>query len=99
MKNIILNSRQIALSIYQKLASKTLLLIFIYFSLLMIFLTYNIGRLSSAEPTALQVDEKISSSSKIKMDKEALNKLNELIDRDISLEALFDNGRTNPFEN
>lgn len=63
------------------------------------FLVTRIGELSRAEPSQVEIDEKLKDIKMPKVDEEAIAKLKELEERNISIEALFDNGRTNPFEN
>jgi hypothetical protein len=62
------------------------------------FMLIKIYWLASAEPTSDQVDEKISSLRITKLDEDAVSIIQSLQDRNISIESLFDNGRTNPFE-
>ncbi len=63
------------------------------------FLVIRIGSLSRLEPTQLEIDTKLLEIKKqSKADEEAIEKLEALKDRDVKLETLFDNGRTNPFE-
>lgn len=62
------------------------------------YLVSRIGYLSSLEPTADQISTKVSEVKKTNTDTESIQKLKELEGRSISIESLFDNGRTNPFE-
>lgn len=75
------------------------ILILFFYSVLTGTLIVYAGVYSSKEPTTLQVEEKRNSLDAKKIDQSALDKLKELESRNISLDALFDNGRTNPFEN
>lgn len=61
-------------------------------------ITIKVGEYSRREPSIDQVNS-AKSNKKTKIDQESLSKLKELEDRNVSIEALFDNGRTNPFEN
>lgn len=70
----------------------------LFFSILAGYLVVRIGYLSRQEPTKSQIDQKLTEIGQTKIDSESLNKLKELEGRNISIEALFDNGRTNPFE-
>lgn len=63
------------------------------------FLVLRIGELSRAEPTQAEIDQAVSGIAPAKVDQDAIAKLKELQDKNVSIEALFDNGRTNPFEN
>lgn len=76
----------------------TLIIFFVVFAGLAGYLVIKIGELSRLEPSQAELDTKLSEIKKIKTDTDAINKLKELEERDISIEALFDNGRTNPFE-
>lgn len=63
------------------------------------FLVTRIGNLSRLEPTQIELDTKLQDIKKqTKADADAIAKLEELEESDISIESLFDNGRTNPFE-
>jgi hypothetical protein len=62
------------------------------------FMVIRIYLLSSAEPTSNQVDEKLSTYRIVKLDTKIVELFRSLEDRNISIESLFDNGRTNPFE-
>lgn len=71
---------------------------FVVFAALAGYLVMRIGTLARLEPTQAELDTKLSEIKKTKIDTDAVDKLQELEERDISIEALFDNGRTNPFE-
>ncbi len=75
------------------------LLFLLIFACLAGYLVVRIGYLSRLEPTQAQIDQKISEIKRTTNDTESVQKLKELEGRNISIEALFDNGRTNPFEN
>ncbi len=75
------------------------ILFVIVFASLAGYLVSRIGYLSRLEPTEAQVTVKISEVKKTSTDTESILKLKELEGRNISIESLFDNGRTNPFEN
>lgn len=85
--------------IYTVLIKSTRMLIFLAFAFMMSLITIKAGDYSRVEPSQLEIESKISGSSSKKLDQEALDKLNELQERNISIDSLFDNGRTNPFEN
>ncbi len=74
------------------------LLAFIAIMLVFGFMVLRIYQLASVEPTDSQIDEKISSLRLTKLDQSAVDVIQSLEDRNISIESLFDNGRTNPFE-
>lgn len=75
------------------------LLFLLIFACLAGYLVVRIGHLSRLEPTQTQIDQKINETKRTTNDTESIKKLEELEGRNISIEALFDNGRTNPFEN
>jgi len=77
----------------------SIILFVIVFAGLAGYLVARIGYLSRLEPTEAQVTSKISEVKKITTDTGSILKLKELEGRSISVESLFDNGRTNPFEN
>lgn len=87
------------LHIYNVLIKSARMLIFFAFAFMMSLITIKAGEYSRIEPSQAEVESKISGSSSKKLDQEALDKLNELQERNISIDSLFDNGRTNPFEN
>ena len=60
---------------------------------------YKISQFSTSEPTPKQIEDKISKITSSKIDEESIARLKELLGRNVSIESLFDNGRTNPFEN
>lgn len=74
------------------------ILFFIVFAGLASYLVIRIGYLSRLEPSAEQISQKTSETKNVTTDTESILKLKELEGRNISIESLFDNGRTNPFE-
>lgn len=74
------------------------LLFLILFGGLAGYLVMRIGQLSKLEPTTEQVSSTLQEVKKTNTDIENIQKLKELEGRNISIESLFDNGRTNPFE-
>lgn len=62
------------------------------------FMTLTIAHFSNLEPTDDQIDEKKSSLKAVRLDEKSIAKLVQLEDQGISIESLFNNGRTNPFE-
>ncbi|MEI6237132.1 MAG: hypothetical protein WCP03_00845 [Candidatus Saccharibacteria bacterium] len=62
------------------------------------FMTLQISRYSNAEPTSDQIEEKKNSLKKVKLNDKAVEKIQELEDKNINIESLFNNGRDNPFE-
>lgn len=62
------------------------------------FIVVRIYLLSTAEPSQSQVDEKLNSYKPVRLDPQVVALFRSLQDRNISIESLFDNGRTNPFD-
>jgi hypothetical protein len=62
------------------------------------FMTLQIARYSNAEPSIDQIEEKKSSLKQVKLNDEAVKKIQDLEDKNINIESLFNNGRANPFE-
>lgn len=62
------------------------------------FMVIRIYLLSTAEPTQSQVDEKLNSYRVVRLDPQIVTLFRSLEDQNISIESLFDNGRTNPFQ-
>lgn len=80
-------------------ASKYSLMIFIVvFAVMAAYLVTRIGHLSRLEPTQAELDKRLENIRATQTNEDSIKKLQELQDRNISIEALFDNGRTNPFE-
>ena len=80
------------------IARYSFMLFVITFASLAGYLVSRIGYLSRLEPTEAQITTKIAGVKKTITDTESILKLKELEGRNISIESLFDNGRTNPFE-
>lgn len=74
-------------------------LIFVLYSILVGLVIFYADYYSKYEPSIVQVQDKKDGLKLKRIDETSLNKLKELDSRNISLEALFDNGRNNPFEN
>jgi hypothetical protein len=62
------------------------------------FLTFEIAHYSNREPNQDQVDERLSSLKTVKLDSQAVQKIEQLQDQNIGIDSLFNNGRANPFE-
>lgn len=62
------------------------------------FMIVRIHQLASVEPTQAQIDEKLAGVKSLKLDEPTVTLIKSLEDRNISIESLFNNGRTNPFE-
>lgn len=87
------------LTTFKNFIARYAVIIFIVIvSLVFAFLVYRIASYSNQEPNDDQIEERLSSFSSVKLDDETVQKIEELQDRNISLESLFNNGRANPFE-
>lgn len=62
------------------------------------FLAFRIGTLTNTEPSEDAVDEKLLSVKRPKVDQDALQKIQELQDQNITVQTLFKEARDNPFE-
>lgn len=62
------------------------------------FITLQIDSLSRAEPTDAQKAERQAAVRPVTLDSDSVAKIKELQDQNVSIEALFDNGRDNPFQ-
>lgn len=98
MKNNINQLKKYIKSLLQFVAKYSAILFVLIIASLAGYLVIRIGYLSRLEPTQVQIDQKVDEIKQTTTDTESINKLKELEGRNISIEALFDNGRTNPFE-
>jgi hypothetical protein len=62
------------------------------------FMTLRIAHYSNAEPTEIQIEDKKASLRVISLDENAIEKIEQLKAKNISIESLFSSGRDNPFE-
>jgi hypothetical protein len=61
------------------------------------FLVYQIGNLSGAEPSQEVLTEELKVSKRLKVDQQAIDKIQQLEDQNVSVQALFKAARDNPF--
>ena len=61
------------------------------------FMTLRIATMSTAEPTSQQKAEALVSIKVVKIDENAIEVINQLQDKNIPVETLFDPGRYDPF--
>lgn len=90
--------------ILAKLQSYTLILrkyvVFIYVVVLMIifsFFIFRINQINSAEPQDTQIEEKLQTVQRPKIDQTVLDKIEQLQGQNVEVQALFDQARNNPF--
>lgn len=62
-----------------------------------IFLVFRINAFSSTEPSQSQIDEKLQTVSRPKLDQAVLNRIQQLQDQNVQVQSLFDQSRNNPF--
>ncbi len=76
-------------------------MVFIFFiavALIFSFLVFQINSLANHEPTDDQVDEKLQTVQRPKIDQNALNKIQQLQDNSSDVKSLFQHARDNPFQ-
>lgn len=62
-----------------------------------IFLVFRINQYSSAEPSQAQIDEKLQTATRPKLDQAVLDRIQQLQDQNVQVQSLFDQTRNNPF--
>ena len=62
------------------------------------YVIYTISSLASAEPTPDQVSQQTSPIKSTKIDKKVIQQLQQLQDNNVNVKALFDEARSNPFQ-
>lgn len=81
----------------QKIQRYRVLLFAVLFLGIYIAVTYRINQLTMQEPTPQAVSERIKTVQRIKIDKESIEKLEQLESQNIEVKSLFNEARTNPF--
>lgn len=62
------------------------------------FLIFRINLLTAREPTDDQVNEKLETVTRPKIDEASIKKLQQLQDQNVQVQSLFDQARNNPFD-
>jgi hypothetical protein len=62
------------------------------------FLVLQISTLSQAEPSEDQVAEQTNTVKRLRIDQNAIDKIEQLEDQNIAVQALFETARDNPFQ-
>ena len=62
------------------------------------FLVFQIGSLASKEPDDSSVSEQLNTLKRLKIDQETIDKIEQLEDQNVSVQALFKEARDNPFQ-
>lgn len=85
-------------NIAAQLARYKLLLFVLFIAGVYGFLVLTISSLSSMEPTPDQISEQSTPIKSAKVDKKIIQQLEQLQDNSVSVKALFDEARDNPFQ-
>ena len=72
------------------------LLFFVLVAGIYIFVLFRINTLSNAQPTPADLEQ--STSQKLKVDPKVVEQLEKLEDNSVNVQSLFDEARSNPFE-
>lgn len=62
------------------------------------FLVFRISTLSQAEPSQDQITEQTTTVKRLRIDQNAIDKIEQLEDQNIAVQALFESARDNPFQ-
>jgi len=95
-----LNVKDIPSLVLSKLLvlKKYLVFIFIMFILLIYgYLVFHISNLAKTEPDEAAIADRLKTVQRPKIDKDALNKIQQLEDQNIQVQTLFQQARENPF--
>lgn len=65
--------------------------------LLVTFIAFRINQLATLEPSQSAIDEKLQSVTRPRVDQEVLDQIQQLQDRNVEVQGLFDEARKNPF--
>lgn len=66
-------------------------------SLLLVFLIFRVNQLARIEPTEDQIQERIELTARPKVEPALIEKIQQLRDQNVQVEALFQQARENPF--
>lgn len=65
--------------------------------LVLSFFVFRINQYSRAEPSQDAIDEKLQSVKRPRLDKNVVDKIQQLQDQNVQVQSLFDQARNNPF--
>lgn len=65
--------------------------------LILCFFVFRINQFSRTEPSNDAIDEKLQSVKRLKLDKNVVEKIQQLQDQNVQVQSLFDQARNNPF--
>jgi hypothetical protein len=71
---------------------------FLLFALVYAFMVMRINNLSNAPVDEEEITLQLTSSPALRIDEEAIKQLQTLKDNSVNVQSLFDQGRTNPFQ-
>jgi Tfp pilus assembly protein PilO len=61
------------------------------------FLVFKVGTVSSVNPDEEVVSQQLQDAKRLRVDQEAINKIEQLKDQNIAVRSLFEKARDNPF--
>jgi hypothetical protein len=62
------------------------------------YLVFKIGTISAVEPNEEAVTEQLQDTQRLRIDQEAINKIQQLEDQNVGVRSLFKAARDNPFQ-
>jgi hypothetical protein len=71
---------------------------FVIIALLYIFFIIRVNLIANSEPTEAQISEQTQAIKTLKIDQNSLTKIQNLEDQNIAVQSLFEEARTNPFQ-
>jgi Tfp pilus assembly protein PilO len=99
MKNNKLNDTlQIAFSFFERISRYKIVIIILMVALVYGFIFLRISQLSGAQPSQSMIDAKTSTIKTTRVDKNVVQQLQSLQDNSVSVKALFETARNNPFQ-
>lgn len=101
MKDIKFNPQSLTQKLAQlgtRLQRYSLISFVIFVVLIYSFVAYRINTLRTTEPTSDQVASQVKAGSVPHIDEAIVKQLQTLQDNSVSVKALFDNARSNPFQ-
>lgn len=80
------------------LRSYVVLIFIICFVLIYSFLVFKVGTISSTDPDEDIVAKQLKGTQKLRVDQDAIDKIEQLKDQNIAVQSLFETARDNPFQ-
>ncbi len=75
-----------------------LFILFMFISLIYLFLVFRINVLTGKEPSDSDLNNKLQTVSRPRIDQTVINKIQELQDNSVQVKTLFNHARKNPFQ-